>query len=39
MKEPIQEQSYPMPYAMRESIKEEVDVMLEADIIELPKSA
>ena len=28
-----------MPYAMREIIKEEVTVILEADIIELSKSA
>ena len=38
-KDPIKVKSYLMPYAMREIIKEEVVAMLEADIIELSKSA
>ena len=37
--DPIKVKSYPIPYAMREIIKEEVEVMLEADIIESSKSA
>ena len=32
-KDPIKVKSYPMPYAMQEIIKEEVEVMLEANII------
>ena len=38
-KDPIKVKSCPVPCAMREIIKEEVDAMLEADIIEPSKSA
>ena len=39
LKDHIKVKPYPMPYAMREIVKEEVEAMLEANITEQSKSA